>query len=79
MSRRALQLVMMGDQRNPTARDDVRAARAARARGRFDDANAFFRDADGLARWLHVNVNRNGSSSPALNEAFRVSMRIDCA
>ena len=58
MSRRVLQLVMMGDQRNPTARDYVRAARAAHALGRFDDANAFFRDADGLARRLHVNVNR---------------------
>ncbi len=44
-ARRTLQLVLMSDLRNPSARDYVRVGRAARALGRFEDANNFFREA----------------------------------
>ena len=44
-ARRTLQLVLMADPLAPTARDMLRAARAARALGRIDDAQAYFRDA----------------------------------
>ena len=80
-ARRGLQLVMVGDQRNPTARDYVRAARAARALGRFDDANAFFRDADGLApndpainaEWgdLFVEKYNNKDAARSFQEALK--------
>ncbi|MFA5907161.1 MAG: tetratricopeptide repeat protein [Vicinamibacterales bacterium] len=80
-ARRSLQLVMMGDQRTPTARDHVRAARAARALGRFDDANAFFRDADGLTpndaaintEWgdLFVEKYNNKDAARSFQEALK--------
>lgn len=80
-ARRSLQLVMMGDQRTPTARDYVRAARAARALGRFDDANGFFRDADGLApndvaintEWgdLFVEKYNNKDAARSFQEALK--------
>ncbi|MGE0863078.1 MAG: tetratricopeptide repeat protein [Vicinamibacterales bacterium] len=80
-ARRTLQLVMAGDQRNPTARDYVRAARAARALGRFDDANALFRDADGLApndasinsEWgdLFVEKYNNQDAARSFQEALK--------
>lgn len=80
-ARRSLQLVMAGDQRNPTARDYLRAARAARALGRFDDANAFFRDADGLApndaainsEWgdLFVEKYNNKDAARSFQEALK--------
>jgi tetratricopeptide (TPR) repeat protein len=44
-SRRSLQLVLLAVQRAESARDYLRAARAARALGRFEDANAYFREA----------------------------------
>jgi tetratricopeptide (TPR) repeat protein len=44
-ARRALQLVLLSVQSADNARDYVRAARAARALGRFEDANAYFREA----------------------------------
>jgi tetratricopeptide (TPR) repeat protein len=43
--RRTLEQVMLGAQDAVTASDLARAARAARALGRFEDANALFRDA----------------------------------
>jgi len=43
--RRTLEQVMIGAQDAVTASDLARAARAARALGRFEDANALFRDA----------------------------------
>lgn len=43
--RRAMQLVLMAEVRSPTARDNARAARAARALGQFQEANGYFRDA----------------------------------
>lgn len=80
-ARRTLQVVMLGEQRNPTARDYVRAARAARALGRFDDANAFFRDADGLApndpaintEWgdLFVEKYNNKDGARSFQEALK--------
>jgi tetratricopeptide (TPR) repeat protein len=80
-ARRSLQLVMLGEQRNPTARDYLRAARAARALGRFDDANAFFRDADGLApndplinsEWgdLFVEKYNNKDAARSFQEALK--------
>jgi tetratricopeptide (TPR) repeat protein len=47
--RRALTLILMGDVPTPSARDFLRAARAARALNRVDDAQSYFRDAIGLA------------------------------
>lgn len=44
-ARRALQLLLMAAEDATTAADFLRAARAARALGRFEDANAYFRDA----------------------------------
>jgi tetratricopeptide (TPR) repeat protein len=80
-ARRSLQLVMLGEQRNPTARDYLRAGRAARALGRFDDANAFFRDADGLApndplintEWgdLFVEKYNNKDAARSFQEALK--------
>ena len=80
-ARRSLQLVMLGEPRNPTARDYLRAARAARALGRFDDANAFFRDADGLApndpainsEWgdLFVEKYNNKDAARSFQEALK--------
>lgn len=48
-ARRALQVILISDTPNATPRDYVRLGRAARALGRFEDANAFFRDAAGQA------------------------------
>ena len=47
--RRALTLILMADLRNPSARDYLRAARAARALHQVDDAQWSFRDAIALA------------------------------
>jgi len=80
-ARRSLQLVMLGEQRTPTARDYLRAARAARALGRFDDANAFFRDADRLSpgdaainsEWgdLFVEKYNNKDAARSFQEALK--------
>ena len=48
-ARKTLQYVLLSAQNADTARDFLRAGRAARALGRFEDANAFFRDAVSLA------------------------------
>jgi tetratricopeptide (TPR) repeat protein len=80
-ARRTLQIVMMGEQRTPAARDHLRAARAARALGRFEDANSFFRDADGLApgdvvintAWgdLFVEKYNNKDAARSFQEALK--------
>jgi tetratricopeptide (TPR) repeat protein len=44
--RRSLQLILLSDTPNARARDYLRAARAARALGRYEDANDLFREAD---------------------------------
>jgi tetratricopeptide (TPR) repeat protein len=43
--RRTLSLLLLNDARSATARDYLRAARAARALARFDDAQSYFREA----------------------------------
>ncbi|MCC7125483.1 MAG: tetratricopeptide repeat protein [Acidobacteria bacterium] len=48
-ARRALQQVYGSGQEGRTAPALLRAARAARALGRFEDANAYFREADSLS------------------------------
>ncbi len=80
-ARRTLQIVMMGEQRTPAARDSLRAGRAARALGRFEDANSFFRDADGLApgdavintEWgdLFVEKYNNKDAARSFQEALK--------
>jgi len=80
-ARRALQVVMLGQQRTPAARDYLRAGRAARALGRFDDANAFFRDADGMTpndpsintEWgdLFVEKYNNQDAARSFQEALK--------
>jgi tetratricopeptide (TPR) repeat protein len=47
--RRAMQLILMSEPRNPTARDYARAGRAARALGQFQEANGYYREAIGLS------------------------------
>lgn len=47
--RRTLQLILLSESPNARGRDYLRAARAARALGRYQDANDLFRDADRLA------------------------------
>jgi tetratricopeptide (TPR) repeat protein len=44
--RRTLQLILLGESRSPTAQEYIRIARAARALGRFEDANSYFQDAN---------------------------------
>ena len=48
-ARRSLQLMLLAAQDADTAREYLRAGRAARALGRFEDANGFFREASTLA------------------------------
>ena len=48
-ARRSMQLVLMAEPRNPTARDFARAGRAARALGQFQEANSYYREAIGAA------------------------------
>ncbi len=47
--RRQMQMVLRADVRSASARDLVRAARAARALGEFQDANGYFREASAVA------------------------------
>lgn len=58
-ARRTLQILLIGASQGTSARESVRAARAARALGRFEDANAFFRDAIAQA-----------ANDPAVNTAW---------
>jgi tetratricopeptide (TPR) repeat protein len=81
-ARRSLQLILMADPRSPTARDFLRAARAARALGRFDDAQAYFRDAIALApndplincEWgdMFVEKYNNKDAARSFEEALKV-------
>jgi tetratricopeptide (TPR) repeat protein len=48
-ARKTLQYVLLAGQDADSARELLRAGRAARALGRFEDANAYFRDAVALA------------------------------
>ena len=79
--RRALTLVLAGDYANPSARDFLRLARAARALNRVDDAQAFFREAIGLAptdprvntEWgeLFLEKYSNGDAAKSFQEALK--------
>jgi tetratricopeptide (TPR) repeat protein len=48
-ARRAMQLVLMAEPRDPSARDYARAGRAARALGQFQEANGYYREAIAIA------------------------------
>jgi tetratricopeptide (TPR) repeat protein len=48
-ARRTLQMVLLNEANATNARDFARAARASRALGRFEDANALYREASTLA------------------------------
>lgn len=79
--RQTLQLVLMADVRNPNARDYLRAARAARALHRIDDAQSYFRDAIALApndprvntEWgeLFVEKYANAEAARSFQEALK--------
>jgi len=81
-ARRALTLVLMADLPNPSARDFLRAARAARALNRVDDAQSFFRDAIALAptdprvntEWgeLFLEKYAKADASKSFQEALKV-------
>ncbi len=58
-ARRTLQVLLLSETPAATAHDYARAARAARALGRFEDANALFREASTLA-----------PNDPAINAAW---------
>lgn len=80
-ARQALTLVLAADVGNPTARDFLRAARAARALHRIDDAQSYFRDAIALApndprintEWgeLFVEKYANAEASKSFQEALK--------
>ncbi len=80
--RQSLQLVLAADVRTPAARDFLRAARASRALHRIDDAQAYFRDAAGLAptdprvntEWgeLFVEKYSNADAAKSFQEALKV-------
>jgi tetratricopeptide (TPR) repeat protein len=81
--RQTLTLVLMGEVRNPTARDYLRAARASWALNRVDDADSYFKDAIRLAPndvtlntvWgdFFVENHANGEAAKSYQEALKVS------
>ncbi len=80
--RRALTLILMADLRNPSARDYLRAARAARALHQVDDAQSYFRDAIALAptdprvntEWglLFLEKYNKAEASKSFQEALKI-------
>ncbi len=79
--RRSLTMILAADVPKPGARDYLRAARAARALNRVDDAQSFFRDAIGLApsdprvntEWglLFLEKYSKGDASKSFQEALK--------
>jgi cellulose synthase operon protein C len=79
--RQTLSSVLGADVRTPSARDFLRAARAARALHQIDDAQAYFRDAIALApndprintEWgeLFVEKYANAEASKSFQEALK--------
>ncbi len=79
--RQTLTLVLGADVRNPSARDFLRAARAARALHQIDDAQSYFRDAIALApgdprintEWgeLFVEKYANADGAKSFQEALK--------
>ncbi len=80
-ARRTLTLVLSADVRTPTARDYLRAARAARALNRIDDAQSYFKDAIGVApadphanaEWgdLFYDTHNNAEAGKSYQEALK--------
>ena len=81
--RRALTMVLMADLPNPGARDYLRAARAARALNRIDDAQSFFRDAIGIAptdprinsEWGELFLEKYAKADAA--KSFQEALKVD--
>ena len=81
--RRSLTLVLMADVPNPSARDYLRAARAARALNRVDDAQSFFRDAIGIApndprvntAWGELFLEKYAKADAA--KSFQEALKVD--
>ena len=81
--RQVLTLVLMADVASPTVRDYLRAARAARAMHRVDDADSYFKDAVQLGpkdvrlntEWgdFFVENHANGEAAKSYQEALKVS------
>ncbi|HUQ86542.1 MAG TPA: tetratricopeptide repeat protein [Vicinamibacterales bacterium] len=82
-ARRALQLVLMADGSNPSAREYLRAARASRALNRVEDAQSFFRDANGLApndprintEWGELFLEKYNKAEAA--KSFQEALKVD--
>jgi len=82
-ARRSLQLMMLAAQDAETARAFVRAGRAARALGRFEDANSYFREASTLAP-SDVDVNTGWGelflekyNRPDAVRSFEAALKVD--
>ncbi|HTH24729.1 MAG TPA: hypothetical protein VL919_06435, partial [Vicinamibacterales bacterium] len=81
--RRGLQLVLMADSANPSAREYLRAARASRALNRVDDAQSLFRDANGLApndprintEWGELFLEKYNKAEAA--KSFQEALKVD--
>ena len=80
--RRTLQLILMAEQRTPSARDYLRAARAARALSMVADADSLFKDAFALApndvrlntewgEFFHEKYD-NANAAKSFQEALKV-------
>ncbi len=83
--RRTLQLILLSDSPNARARDYLRAARAARALGRYQDANDLFRDADRLAAndpiintaWGDLFLEKYDRQNAA--KSYQIALKTDAA
>jgi cellulose synthase operon protein C len=81
--RRALQLILMADGANPSARELLRGARAARALNRVEDAQSFFRDAIALAptdprvntEWGALFLEKYNKAEAA--KSFQEALKVD--
>ncbi|HYE87717.1 MAG TPA: tetratricopeptide repeat protein [Vicinamibacterales bacterium] len=81
--RRSLTLILMGEPANPNARDFLRAARAARALNRVDDAQSYFRDAIALApadpkintEWGELFLEKYAKSDAA--KSYQEALKVD--
>lgn len=82
-ARRALTLILMGGMPSPGARDFLRAARAARALNRVDDAQSFFRDAIAAAptdplintEWGDLFLEKYAKSDAA--KSYQEALKVD--
>lgn len=82
-ARRALTMVLMADVANPAARDYLRAARAARALNRVEDAQSFFRDAIAVAptdprintEWGNLFLEKYAKADAA--KSYQEALKVD--